>query len=102
MTDIMIEECSKVILEFLNEDSDTAFKIGSFNTPMNLKMSSVLTKWGTTMIGFIGDVNLKFKLMPEPLWGESAREFFVTGRAHQFLSEVISIVRDKKINQILE
>lgn len=98
---------SEAILDFLLESQDDDYNSRpSFMTPkmsiMDDTLSEILDKeksWPLTlMVYFTHQANKEYKIMPEPLWKNSAKEFFSTDKSIKFFT---SILRDKKINQIL-
>lgn len=93
---------SQVILDFLLEDDDDLSQYcrsqvtTSKMSIMDKTLSEILENGN--MIDFTQNANKEYKIMPEPLWKESAREFFSTDKSIKFFT---SILRDKKIDQIL-
>lgn len=95
---------SEAILDFLLESQDDDYNSRpSFMTPkmsiMDDTLSEILGKENISlMVYFTQQANKEYKIMPEPLWKDSAKEFFSTDKSIKFFT---SILRDKKINQIL-
>lgn len=95
---------SQAILDFLLEAQDDDWTTrSSFITPkmsvMDDTLSEIIDKGNISlMVDFTQKVNKEYQIMPEPLWKESPKEFFSTDKSIRFFN---SILRDKKINQIL-
>jgi hypothetical protein len=95
---------SQAILDFLLETQDDDWTTrSSFITPkmsvMDDTLSEIIDKGNISlMVDFTQKVNKEYQIMPEPLWKESPKEFFSTDKSIRFFN---SILRDKKINQIL-
>ena len=95
---------SEAILDFLLETQDDDWTTrSSFTTPkmsvMDDTLSEIIGKGNISlMIDFTRQANKEYQIMPEPLWKDSAKEFFSTDKSIRFFN---SILRDKKINQIL-
>lgn len=95
---------SQAILDFLLETQDDDLTTpSSFITPkmsiMDDTLSEIIGKGNISlMVDFTQQANKEYQIMPEPLWKDSAKEFFSTDKSIKFFT---SILRDKKINQIL-
>lgn len=95
---------SQAILDFLLETQDDDWTTrSSFMTPkmsiMDDTLSEIIGKGNISLMSdFTRQANKEYQIMPEPLWKESPKEFFSTDRSIKFFN---SILRDKKINQIL-
>ena len=99
---------SQAILDFLLETQDDDWC--TFERPKMITMDQVLSDIFKTngnskvagsnidMVRFTILINKEYQIMPEPLWKDSAKEFFSTDKSIRFFN---SILRDKKINQIL-
>lgn len=99
---------SQAILDFLQEVHEVDWS--TFETPKMTIMEQVLSDIFKTngnskvagsnidMVQFTILANKEYQIMPEPLWKESPKEFFSTDKSIRFFN---SILRDKKINQIL-
>ena len=105
MTDEQILECAKVVYDFLCDYSDPKVNVGFGNEPLHQKMTETLTKYGFNMVNFCQFVNTHYNLQEEPLWIDTAQEFFSddfsqpgSSRAKLMLK---SLIRDQKINRIL-
>ena len=101
MNNYEIIECSKAILDFLQEEQTNMI---TFNTPMLTRMNNILNKYGYWMIDFALFVNKKLNIYNEPLWNRSAREFFSEQKSRDFFKYIInyltSLERNKKLNKI--
>lgn len=95
---------SQAILDFLLETQDDDWTTrSSFITPkmsiMDDTLSEIIGKGNISlMVDFTRQANKEYQIMPEPLWKDSSKEFFSTDKSIRFFN---SILRDKKINQIL-
>ena len=97
--------CAKAVLNFLNED-DT--EIIDFNSPMLEQMNKTLDIFEkerplyslSNMCDFVLYINEKYKIMKEPLWDESATEFFSEQISHDFLQIIINKCRLKKLESL--
>ena len=95
---------SQAILDFLLETQDDDWTTrSSFMTPkmsiMDDTLSEIIGKGNISlMVDFTQQANKEYQIMPEPLWKDSAKEFFSTDKSIRFFN---NILRDKKINQIL-
>ena len=104
MTEEQILECTIVVLDFLNDDTDKQLR--SFNDdPIFIKMEKTLEKYDYSMINFCVFINKKYSFYPEPLWVKTGREFFSDDYSQPGPSKaklmLNSIVRDSKLNDIL-
>ena len=102
MTEEQILECTIVVLEFLNDDTD----IRSFeDDPSFIKMNETLKRFNSRMIDFCIFINKKYNFYPEPLWLKDGREFFADDYLQPGPSKaklmLNSIVRDFKLKDIL-
>lgn len=95
-------ECSKVILNFIIHSDKEFVKLKTFNTPSNISMMKILKTHNTDMLDFTLYLNNKFDIMPNPLWENSATEFFSDNiKSISFYKTIINMFdRIKKINKI--
>jgi hypothetical protein len=105
MTDEQILECTKVVYNFLCDYSDPKTYVGFGNEPLHQKMTETLTEYGFNMVNFCQFVNTHYNFYEEPLWVDTAQEFFSDdfsqpgpSRAKLMLK---SIIRNSKIEDIL-
>lgn len=106
MTEEQILECTIVVLEFLNDDTDKELR--SFNDDPNfIRMNETFKKcnFNNSMVDFCIFINKKYNFYPEPLWLKDGREFFADdylkpGKSKAKLM-LITTVRDIKLNEIL-
>ncbi len=104
MTDEQILECAKAVYDFLCDVSGK--RMASFgDDPLNQKMTETLTKYGYNMVDFCQYVNSKYNFYEEPLWVDTAIEFFSDGFSRPGPSRaklmLRSIIRNYKIDDVL-
>jgi len=94
-------EASQAILEFLLESHEDS-EIGGFVSTKSIQMDRALSEFdlpdGNPMCQFTEMMNSKYKIMSEPLWIKSPKEFFSTERSILFFNKIL---RDKRIDSIL-
>jgi hypothetical protein len=114
MTDEQILECSKVILNFLNEGDREAKRYKNFDTPSNNMMEECLKKYKQdfalvygfeiSMVRFCEYLNMKYGYY-DVFYKTCAQEFFADDFSQPGPSKaklmLNSIVRDSKLNDIL-
>ena len=114
MTDEQILECSKAILNFLNEGDKESKSIGSFDTPSSNNMEECLKRhkqdfalvygFEISMVRFCEYLNLKYGYY-DFFYKTCAQEFFSDDYSQPGPSKaklmLNSIVRDSKLNEIL-
>ena len=104
MTEEQILECTIVVLDFLNDDTDKQLR--SFNDGhIFIKMGKTLEKYDYSMVGFCIFINKKYNFYPGKLWLKDVREFFEDDYLKPGPSQaklmLRTIVRDYKLNEIL-
>jgi hypothetical protein len=104
MTDEQILECANAVYDFLCDVSEK--RMASFgDDPLHQKMTAVLIEHGYNMVDFCQYVNSKYDFYKEPLWIDTAQEFFSDGFSLPGPSKaklmLRSIIRDSKIEDVL-
>ena len=103
MTDEQILECTKAVYDFLCDCSES--KVSFDDDPLHQKMTIVLIEHGYNMVNFCQYVNSKYNFYEEPLWIDTAQEFFSDGFSQPGPSKaklmLKSIIRNSKIDDVL-
>ena len=106
MTEEQILECTIVVLEFLNDDTDKELR--SFNDdPSFIRMNETFKEnnFNNSMVDFCIFINEKYNFYTGKLWLKDGREFFADDYLQPGPSKakimLRTIVRDLKLNEIL-
>ncbi len=92
-------ECSEYIMYFLIEASVS----DTFDTPAHIEMRNHLDRYDTHMVDFTKFLNKKLHISTEPLWRDSAKEFFSNhNKVIPFFEKAIIILsRKEKLEHII-
>ena len=99
MSESEIIECSQVIYDFIQDETDISLFNNFNDIPIQKKMNETLRKYNTDIIPFTEYINKEYNIYPDPFWKNfSAREFFSTTKALDFYK---TILRDLKLKSCL-
>ena len=98
-TNEQLIECSEYIVCFLIEASVSE----TFDTPAHIEMRNYLDKYDTHMVEFTKYLNKRLHISTEPLWRDSAKEFFSDhNKVIPFFEKAINILsRKEKLEHII-
>jgi hypothetical protein len=101
MRKIDLLDGAESVYNFLINSEEEVRILQNYDVPSMRKMDNTLKPLNITMVDFAVELNKELKLLPEPLWVDSPKEFFSYDVSRTFFKNAISILdRKQKIQKI--
>ncbi len=96
MTNDSLIKCSEVVIYFLLNCEKESEELGTIHTPSMKKMDIELGKYNIKMVDLPKILNQKLHIQTEPLWVNSAKEFFSNDKSIVFFEKAINLLNRKR------